>query len=212
MARQLRKPSGAAGIRTGHLMNRSNSFLYKHLLAVMNPSPGASLLEIGFGNGKTFPEIAAAAPGLKLTGLDYSAGMVKEAIRYNQSAIDRGELSLHKGSSDAMPFDDNSFDKVYCINVIYFWKDPAAHLREIMRVLKPGGRFYAVVRTTESLGQLPFTRYGFNKFNDEEWKAVFTGAGFIFHPPCPVEEPPGTFNGLPYQFSAVCYVITRPAG
>ena len=38
-----------------------------------------------------------------------------------------------------MLFPDASFDAVLCVNVVYFWENPAAHLREILRVLRPGG-------------------------------------------------------------------------
>lgn len=72
-------------------------------------------------------------------------------------------------SSDKMPFADNSFDKVFCINVIYFWEQPAEHLKEIYRVLKPGGKFYTTIRSKESMAEMPFTKYGFNMYSQSEW-------------------------------------------
>jgi SAM-dependent methyltransferase len=53
------------------------------------------------------------------------------------------------------------FDRIFCINVIYFWDDPAAHLREVRRVLKPGGTFTAVFRTRAAMVKMPFTQFGF---------------------------------------------------
>lgn len=210
MARQLRKPSGATGIQTGDMMNRSNACLYDHLLSVMQPANNSSLLEIGFGNGKTFGKILAAAKGLKISGIDHAPDMVNEAKQHNKEAIESGALSIYKGTSDQMPFPDNSFDKVYCINVIYFWNDPSGHLLEIKRVLRPGGFFYAVVRTVDTLNIMPFTRYGFNKFSDEKWKSLFEKEGFQISRIVPFSEPPFELDGMTFQFHAVCYIISKP--
>ncbi len=82
-----------------------------------------------------------------------------------QTNIADGKLILQLGSSDKLPFADNSFDKVFCINVVYFWDEPQKHLQEISRVLKPGGKFYATIRTKESMELMPFTKYGFHQIH-----------------------------------------------
>jgi SAM-dependent methyltransferase len=47
---------------------------------------------------------------------------------------------------ESLPFADDFFDKVLCVHVLYFWKDLDVSLREIARVLKPGGRFGLLFR------------------------------------------------------------------
>jgi SAM-dependent methyltransferase len=66
------------------------------------------------------------------------------------SAAGGGEFFL--GNSDRLPFDDKSFDKVFTVHTVYFWKTPLDHLAEARRVLKPGGRFVLGFRPAEDAG------------------------------------------------------------
>jgi ubiquinone/menaquinone biosynthesis C-methylase UbiE len=53
--------------------------------------------------------------------------------------------------AQSLPFHDDFFDKVLCVHVLYFWKDIGVSLREIARVLKPGGRLGLLFRTKADL-------------------------------------------------------------
>lgn len=209
MAKQLRRPSGTMGSKVGNIMNKANEFLYDATLDVMQPSANQSLLEIGFGNGKFFDKVFSKAASLKITGLDFSETMYHAAKVNNKLSIDSGKLSLHFGSSTAMPFADNSFDKVFCINVIYFWDEPNQHLQEIYRVLKPDGRFYATVRTKESMLRMPFTKYGFTFYETERWKTQLTNAGLTFLTEMPFNEPVIDFNGEKLLVQSLCVVAEK---
>ena len=195
MAKQLRRPSGTMGSKIGNMMNKANEFLYDFTLDVMQLSVNESILEIGFGNGKFFSKIFSKAEGLKITGLDFSETMYKTAKENNKVNIDNSRLSLHFGNSGAMPFPENSFEKIFCINVIYFWDEPQPHLLEIYRVLKPGGRFYATVRTKESMLKMPFTKYSFTYYETERWKKQLADAGLTFIEERPFDEPIIDFDG-----------------
>ena len=151
LARQLRKPEGPAGIEVARRMNTANEFLYDFTLDEMHVGNHQSILEIGFGNGKFFYKQFNRAEELRITGLDFSEDMIREAKSINQDYLEQGKLVLVKGQSDKMPFQNASFDIIFCINVAYFWNEPQDHLEEIHRVLKPGGRFYTTIRTPESL-------------------------------------------------------------
>ena len=180
IARQLRKPRGLLARKTGNAMNKSNEILYDLTIQTMQPADGESILEIGFGNGKLFWKIFSAANNLRISGLDYSRDMVAEATNYNRQHVESGHLDLRLGSSDNMPFADSSFDKVFCINVVYFWDKPADHLKEIHRVLKPGGRFLATIRDKDVMNRLPFVKYGFQVYSPEEWIDVLARNNFQF--------------------------------
>ncbi|MBK8952946.1 MAG: methyltransferase domain-containing protein [Chitinophagaceae bacterium] len=88
------------------------------------------------------------------------------------------KLRLIKGNSECLPSPDNTFDLVFCINVIYFWQNPSKHLQEIKRVLKPGGAFYAIFRTKESMQFMPFTQFGFTAYDEVEWIQQLTENNF----------------------------------
>lgn len=153
-------------------MNAANEFLYDFTLDEMLVEDHQSILEIGFGNGVFFEKQLKRASQLQLSGIDCSEDMIQAASSINRQLIEDGHLTLHKCSSHKMPFADASFDNVFSVNVAYFWTDPAAHVEEIARILKPGGRFYTTIRTPESLDSLPFTKWGFRRFTAEEWKLI----------------------------------------
>ena len=65
--------------------------------------------------------------------------MVEQARARNATAIQSGHIDVRHGSVESLPFDDNSFDKALAINSMQVWPDAVAGLREIRRVMKPGG-------------------------------------------------------------------------
>jgi ubiquinone/menaquinone biosynthesis C-methylase UbiE len=180
IAKQLRRPNGILAGRVGHEMNKKNADLYDFTIRQMQLIDKESILEIGFGNGKFFDSIFSAAKDLTIAGLDFSPSMVKAAKDNNPLTTATGRLNLRLGGSDNIPFPDNSFDKVFCINVIYFWEQPDEHLKEIFRVLKPGGKFYSTIRTAESLQAMPFTKYGFTIYSQDEWVSLLEGSKFKY--------------------------------
>ena len=178
MAEQLRKPTGNLGSSVGDSMNRSNEPMYQQVLDHMQLKSGEHVLEIGFGNGKLFQKLFATAEHLQIAGIDYSLDMVQAAEENNAQAISSGSLELRQGNSDSIPFPDNSFDKVFCCNVIYFWENPADHLKEIYRVLKPGGIFYVGFRNRKTMSAFPFTQFGFILYEEDEWKKILEENNF----------------------------------
>lgn len=179
MAQQLRKPTGQLAKKIGYQMNHFNEVLYDFVFGLMDLKDHEKLLEIGFGNGKFFDRLLSQAKYLNATGIDFSDEMVKEAKDNNQYSISRGDLELFCGSSDNLPFQNDYFDKVFCNMVIYFWDEPANHLKEIHRVLKPNGKFYAGLRTKESTLKFPFAKYGFTFYETDEWNSILKENGFL---------------------------------
>lgn len=206
IAQQLRKPSGEFAKKIGKQMNQFNEVLYDFVIDLMQLKDGEKVLEIGFGNGKFFDKLYSRADYLKVKGIDFSEEMVEEAKLNNQKRISNGSLELFLGNSNNLPFDNNSFDKVFCNMVIYFWQRPSKHLQEIWRVLKPSGKFYAGLRTKESTLRFSFAKYGFIFYEPNEWKLVLEENGFDFLGKEQKVEPLINNGEQNIQLESVCFV------
>ncbi|HKK44310.1 MAG TPA: class I SAM-dependent methyltransferase [Balneolaceae bacterium] len=178
IAMQLRKPSGEPAKKVAELMDKVNKPLFDLTLDTMSLKENETVLELGFGSGRFFAKLFEKEENLHVSGVDYSQEMVDLAKQNNQHFIDSGQLDLQVGQSDDLPFQDATFDKVYCNMVIYFWDDPRKHLQEVQRVLKPGGQFFTGMRTKESMLQLPFTQFGFQLYSRQHWHEILTEQGF----------------------------------
>lgn len=102
-----------------------------------------SVLEIGFGFGASIPFYPAGPGGVTLlTGLEPSAGMLRRA----RSAVGAAPfpVAVVRASAEKMPLGDRSFDTVVSNWTLCTIPDPARALREVGRVLKPGGKFLFV--------------------------------------------------------------------
>jgi ubiquinone/menaquinone biosynthesis C-methylase UbiE len=96
---------------------------------------GGEVLEIGVGTGVNFEHYP---PGVRLHGVDISEQMLRRA-RERADRVGR-EVQLQVADVEALPFADASFDTVTATCVFCSVGDPVAGLREVRRVVKPGGR------------------------------------------------------------------------
>jgi len=203
IAKQLRKPAGDFAATIAGKMNEGNKPLYDLTFSSMNLSDGDTVLEIGFGNGFHFTEFLSLKNNLTLYGIDYSKEMVDQATTANRELIKSGQIFLAEGSSNRLPYEDQTFDKVFCNMVIYFWKDPREHLKEIYRVLKLDGKFYTGMRTKKSMQELPFTQYGFNLYSVDEWEAIVKSHGFTIGKTAQKTDPGFQENGKQINLKSV---------
>ncbi len=204
IAQQLRKPSGDFARTIAEKMGTGNRPLYDLTLDFMEIVNYDSILEVGFGNGEHFSDLMAKAEHLQVIGIDYSAEMTALASSNNGTLIESGLLKLFTGSSDKLPFHENTFDVIFCNMVIYFWDDPTEHLSEIKRVLKPEGMFYTGMRSRKSMLQFPFTKYGFNLYKVEEWKSILESNGFQVVDEIQKKDPAFDDFGNKVQLESVC--------
>ncbi len=95
--------------------------------------PGARILEIGSGTGTLLSRLRAQ--GVDVCGVDVNADLIAEARRWH------GDLPVQQVQGTTLPFPDAAFDIVMSFDVLEHIPDSDAHLREVRRVLRPGGRY-----------------------------------------------------------------------
>jgi len=125
---------------TGQLVRQYESAL---LLELLNPLPDDSILDVGCGTGIFTQDVLSC--GAKVTGLDLSLPMLERAL------VRAGGASFFGLCADmnALPFPDDSFDKVYSMTAIEFADDAGRVIAEFNRVARKGGCI--VVTTLNSL-------------------------------------------------------------
>jgi ubiquinone/menaquinone biosynthesis C-methylase UbiE len=177
-ARQLANPEGEVGLAVAEWLNGNNRKGYERVLADMSLAPGARVLEIGPGNGRLASEIVAAAPDVQYAGIDISPTMVDEANRHNAELVAAGRAAFHLGDAETMSFADGSFDRVFAIGVIHFWRDPARPLAQIRRVLRGGGMALLRCLSPHSANETFSPEHGFFLRGAGEWDQLCRAAGF----------------------------------
>jgi ubiquinone/menaquinone biosynthesis C-methylase UbiE len=142
--KQCRKPSGRFGKFVGRAMNFGHKKIRRWGLAHISIEPDANILDIGCGGGKAVKELAMFTPNGKVCGIDYSEDMVQLAMKVNRAFIKKGLVEIKRATVSCLPFDDNMFDLATAFEAYYFWPNLIDDLKEIRRVLKPGGTFLIV--------------------------------------------------------------------
>jgi ubiquinone/menaquinone biosynthesis C-methylase UbiE len=111
--------------------------------------PEDRVLELGFAHGRTLAALAARVPRGRAVGVDPSETMLAMAGRRLRRPIAAGRVELRLASAEALPFPDASFDAAYAANSVQFWPGPERSLREVRRVLRPGGTLLLAIRLNE---------------------------------------------------------------
>lgn len=137
--KQFRKPTGKFGRFIARGMNNGHSKVTRWGLSHILINKSDIILDIGCGGGKTVNTLAKTAIEGKVYGIDYSEACVNVASKVNKKLIDTGRVKITHASVESLPFPDGLFDLVTAVETYFFWPDLLSNLREIRRVLKPGG-------------------------------------------------------------------------
>jgi SAM-dependent methyltransferase len=184
LARKVRRPSGALGRRVALAMNVTHSALTDWGLTHARVEPGFTILDVGCGGGRTIGKLAAMAPQGRVIGVDVASGSVDAANLTNARLVAEGRVAIHQAPVSTLPFPDGQFDLVTAVETQYYWPDLPADMREIRRVLKPGGTLVVIVESyrgsKRSWIEGPAMRFllGATRLSREEQKDLFTQAGF----------------------------------
>jgi ubiquinone/menaquinone biosynthesis C-methylase UbiE len=184
IGRQIRRPSGVLGYLLGHLMASDHGELTNWTLDQLSLQDHDNVLDVGCGSGLAVKRISAVVTQGHVVGIDYSPAMLRQATRRNRHAIKAGRVEICSSSVSTLPFDGGSFDKVCAIETFYFWPNPSEDLREVARVLKPGGiAAFAMDISKEGVNRSAIAdtaqRLGLSVYSGQEMNSLLSQAGFI---------------------------------
>ena len=163
------------------MMNLGHSPVARWGLRFLELAPDARVLDCGCGGGTNIKRLLKKCPQGIVRGVDYSAVSVEKARNLNRTAIQKGRCAVWQSSVEHIIFEKDWFDAVTAFETVYFWSDLPRCLREVRRVLKPGGTFLIC---NESNGDTDkdekWTKIigGMTIYKDIELKAYLEQAGF----------------------------------
>ncbi len=178
LAKQLGNPAGEYGTQIGTMMNETNVSMIRKTFEFFAPKDNDCILELGHGNAHHLKELYGLASNLRYTGLDISKLMKKEAEAYCKESGLQATSTFHLYDGITIPLETNSFDKIFTVNTLYFWTDPMKLMGELYRVLKPNGLLSVTFVHEETMNQMPFTEYGFTKYDDVKFKNLLVDYPF----------------------------------
>ncbi len=101
----------------------------------------ADILDIGCGGGYNIKRMLTRCSKGKMVGFDISEESVKKARKVNKN---EPRVEVVRGSVEKMPFNADSFDLVTAFETVFFWPNTEENIKEVFRVVKPGGRFVVI--------------------------------------------------------------------
>ncbi|GAB3032299.1 class I SAM-dependent methyltransferase [Natronobiforma cellulositropha] len=149
----------------------------KHALARMPVEAGETVLDLGCGSGYAGRALCETYEAGRVVGLDGSPEMARNAAGYT----DDPRIDYVVGDFDTLPFATDSVDHVWTMEAFYYARDPHRTLREIARILRPGGTLYCAVNYYEenvhSHGWQEFISVEMTRWSREEYREAFRDAG-----------------------------------
>jgi SAM-dependent methyltransferase len=181
----------------------------KELIKLSGFTSDMHILDVGCGIGGSTRRLSKQT-GCRVTGIDLSDAYIDTAERLTQLLNMQERVKFHAASALALPFADNSFDGAWSLQMNMNVEDKLSWLKEVCRVLRPGGRavLYEVCGSKNAplYFPVPWAQDSSMSFlvPPESFRAVLTAAGFnieVWHDktdlaqqafanvPKPVEEP-----------------------
>jgi SAM-dependent methyltransferase len=129
---------------TSAFLDRSDRFfapLDRDIVAWLQLAPGSRVLDAGCGGGGMTRLLAqAVGSGGEVVGLDANPQLIEWGRSQGKETDVAGQIQFQEGDVLHLPFEDDTFDLVWCSRVIHGLSDQVAGVRELARVVRPGGR------------------------------------------------------------------------
>jgi ubiquinone/menaquinone biosynthesis C-methylase UbiE len=126
----------------GEEMEQHHSSIARQTLERMKLAPGDTALDLGCGAGWATRILAREVAPSLVVGVDVSDQMIARA---QAASVGIENLRFFTGSAEDLPLDDCSIVKVLSIESFYYYADQEKALRELFRVMAPGGRIFILI-------------------------------------------------------------------
>lgn len=178
--KQFIRPKGFAG---EHLMprlwNRWNRALHETAFQSLDIQPADRVLEIGFGGGSLIGRIHSVLQTGLIAGVDHSRAVCRHCTRRFRHVLPEGRIALGCAEAGGLPFRSATFDKVFSVNSVFYWKNIPWAFREIARVLRPDGVHILVFTDPRSLQDRPVVKQAVTGVSVSDLSGDLSGAGFV---------------------------------
>ena len=149
------------------------------VLEKMRMAATDNVLDVGCGAGWLSRRLAKLVPQGRVVGMDISDEMIRHARR---ASADFENLMFVTGEVEEIPWEPNFFSHAISVESAYYWPNPAAGVRDIFRVLRPGGSAWILINYyrdnphCHQWGEL--LAVNTHLFSAEEWAEHLRAAGF----------------------------------
>jgi len=185
MKNQWRRPEGWLGRWLLRNMNKRHSSVTDWGLSHVSIPRDGAILDVGCGGGRTIAKLAAASGSGMVRGLDHSADSVRMASLTNAELIQSGRIAIREGSVSQLPYANHTFDLVTAVKTHFFWPDLSGDVREVRRVIKPGGLFAIIAdvykganAATSRMVEKYAPKAGMTLLTPDEHRNLLVEAGF----------------------------------
>ena len=179
-SKQARKPTGIFGrFYMSRVFEKGNAELNALTFETLSIQANDHVLEIGFGTGALINKIAMLLDNGFVEGIDFSKSMVAIAQKKNRKHIDNGKVIIHLGDFNEQLFEDNSFDKIFSVNTVYFWKKPETTIAKIYRILKPGGKVIIGFHEKSDMEKMPLNKDVFQYYSTDDLAQLLSVHGSL---------------------------------
>jgi len=172
-------PRGFAGRIQVIFMNRGHKSIYENVAKVLELQPEDDLLEVACGNGHFLKKYASHVRSV--AGLDLSELMVKMATKKNKDRVAAGTAEFVHGEASQLPWEDNWFSVATTMGSFTMFPKPLESLKEMYRVLRPGGRAVVSIEWNAEDGKdhsKDIEKYGMWLWTEDDVRTMLKEAGF----------------------------------